>query len=271
MRNLIRYSLLTVGALIMLLPFCWMIVTSLQTPADVTVTINWLPKQLQWSNYLTMWHAAPFLRYTLNSLGITLLITAGQLLFSILAAFAFTHLHFFGQRWLFWFCVAMMMVPGEFLLVPNFITLTHLHWIDTYAALIVPFLASIFALFTFRQTFYQPAHSLYYAAKLDGASDWQYIWQILIPTQRSAITAVAILQAISAWNSFMWPLIFTNSDRLRTLPVGLVNFSTEAGPNYPLLMAATVWTIAPLLIFYLCLQKQILHSFSKHYLKGIKS
>ena len=265
----ISYILLALGVVIMLLPFVWMLVTSLQTQAEtMAVPPVWLPKSLRWVNYLLAWHAAPFARYCLNSLIVTLITTLGQLFTSILAAFAFTYLKFYGRRILFALLIALMMIPGELLLIPNYITLAHLHWIDTYAALIVPWLASIFAMFALRQAFKAQPRSIYYAARIDGANDWQYLWHILVPANRTTITAIAVLQIIGSWNAFMWPLIVTNSDRLRTLPVGLTTFTSEAGTNYPLLMAATVFVILPLIVLYLLLQKYIIAGITKAELKG---
>lgn len=267
--KIIRYALLTVGAIIMLLPFLWMILTSLKTPAEaLAIPPDWLPRRLQWTNFLEAWHAAPFVRYLLNSVLVTATTTAGQLFTSILAAFAFTHLRFYGQRTIFAILIAMMMVPGELLLIPNFVTLAQFRWIDTYAALIVPWLASIFTMFALRQAFLSQPRSTYYAAKMDGASDWQYLWHILVPANRTTLTAVSLLQVIGTWNSFMWPLIVTNSDHLRTLPVGLTAFTAETGTNYPLLMAATIFVILPLLILYLLLQKTIIAGITRANLKG---
>nr|WP_125684313.1 carbohydrate ABC transporter permease [Levilactobacillus yonginensis] len=264
-----RTLFLTLGAILILIPFAWMLVTSLQ-PAATTLTIptTWLPKSLQWLNYWHVWQAAPFARYCLNSLLVTAATTVGQLITSILAAFAFTYLQFYGRRTLFGLLIALMLVPGELLLIPNFVTLAQFHWVDTYAALIVPWLASVFMVVALHQAFRSQPATLYIAAHLDGASDWQYLWHILVPTTRPIITAVALLQVIASWNAFMWPLIVTNSDNLRTLPIGLIAFTTAEGANYPLLMAATVCVILPLLILYLGLQKYLVMGISATHLKG---
>jgi len=253
-----RYVLLTIDAIFMLLPLIWMLVTSLQPAATTIIPTTWLPQSFQWLNYQHVFQAAPFTRYCLNSILIALITTSGQLVTSLLAAFAFTHLKFYGQRTLFGLLIALMLIPGELLLVPNFVTLAKLHWIDTYAALIVPWLASIFMVVALHQAFRSQPKTLYYAARLDGASDWQYLWHVLVPTNRPIITAVALLQIIGSWNAFMWPLIVTNTNKLRTLPVGLITFTSEQGTNYPLLMAATVCVILPLLLLYLCLQKYLI-------------
>lgn len=253
------YLLLALAALTMLFPFGWMLLTSLQ-PASVTVTapqLTW-STLTHWENYARVWRDAAFSRYCLNSLLVTGLAVSGQLVTGILAAFAFTHLHFYGRRWLFRGLVLLLLVPGELLLIPNFITLAHLHWVNTYAALIIPWTTSIFVVVALRQAFQMQPRSTYYAARIDGASDWQYIWHVLVPAQAPVIVTVALLQIIGSWNAFMWPLIVTNSDSLRTLPVGLMAFTDEAGTNYPLLMAASVLVILPLLILYLLGQKYLI-------------
>lgn len=246
----------------MLLPFIWMVWASVQTPT-YTATLTTPFSDWHWQNYLTAWQAAPFGRYYLNSIIVALATTAGQLVTSILAAFAFTHLRFYGRRILFNALLVTMMVPGELLLIPNFKTLSALHWVDHYAALIIPWTASVFMMFTLHQAFAAQPRTTYYAARLDGASDWQYLWRLLVPMNRTVITAVGILQLISTWNAFMWPLIMTNTDRLRTLPLGLLTFSSDIGTNYPLLMASTVLVIAPLIIIYLFVQKNLILGISQ--------
>ncbi|NLR09188.1 MULTISPECIES: carbohydrate ABC transporter permease [Lactobacillaceae] len=260
---------LTIGAVLTLMPFVWMILTSLQ-PAATTLSIptSWFPRSLNWVNYLNIWRAAPFAQYCLNSLLVTLTTTLGQLLTSILAAFALTHLRFYGRRLLFGLLLILMLIPGELLIIPNFITLAQLHWINTYAALIVPWLASVLMVITLHQAFLSQPKTLYYAARLDGASDWQYLWHILVPTNWPVITAVTLLQVIGSWNAFMWPLIVTNDDARRTLPVGLMAFTTEQGTNYPLLMAATVCVIFPLILLYLALQKYLVSNILSSHSKG---
>ena len=267
--NLFWGLVLTIGAVLTLMPFVWMILTSLQ-PAATTLSIptSWLPRSLNWVNYLNIWRAAPFAQYCLNSLLVTLTTTLGQLLTSILAAFALTHLRFYGHRLLFGLLLILMLIPGELLIIPNFITLAQLHWINTYAALIVPWLASVLMVITLHQAFLSQPKALYYAARLDGASDWQYLWHILVPTNWPVITAITLLQVIGSWNAFMWPLIVTNDDARRTLPVGLMAFTTEQGTNYPLLMAATVCVIFPLILLYLVLQKYLISNILSSHSKG---
>lgn len=263
------YVLLVLGGLMMLLPFFWMVSTAFKTGFEAMQTPpTWFPKHLLWRNWVQTWHAAPFAQYLLNSVIISVVTTFGQVITSIMAAFAFAKLKFFGKRLLFWLLLATMMVPGEMLIIPNFVTLSQWHLVNTYGALIIPWLASFFAVFALRQSFAQVPDQLYAAAKLDGASDWHFLWQILVPNAKSSIMAVALLQVIGSWNSFMWPLIVTNSETMRTLPVGLQAFSTDAGMSYPELMAAATFIILPMVILYLALNKYVVHGMRIGGMKG---
>ncbi|MDR3241184.1 MAG: carbohydrate ABC transporter permease [Lactobacillaceae bacterium] len=263
------YVLLTLGALTMLLPFFWMISTSFKTGFESLQTpVTWFPKKMLWSNWLNAWNAAPFLQYLINSVIVSFATTLGQIITAIMAAFAFSKMAFRGKKIMFSILLMTMMVPGEMLIIPNFVTLSQLHLINTYGALIVPWLASFFAVFTLRQSFNSIPDQLYYAAKLDGASDWRFLWQILVPNAKSSITAIGLLQIIGSWNSFMWPLIVTNSEKMRTLPVGMQAFSSDSGINYPELMAASTFVILPMVLLYLVLNKYVIAGISNNGLKG---
>lgn len=178
-KKTIVYVILTLGAITMLLPFFWMVSTAFKTGFEALQTPpTWLPKHMQWSNWVRAWHAAPFATYLVNSVVVSLTTTVGQLVTSILAAFAFAKLNFSGKKVLFTILLATMMVPGEMLIIPNFVTLSEMHLVNTYGALIVPWLASFFSVFTLRQSFASVPDQLYYAARLDGASDWQFLWRV---------------------------------------------------------------------------------------------
>ncbi|MGX7349016.1 carbohydrate ABC transporter permease [Dolosicoccus paucivorans] len=268
-QNILLYTLLTLGSFLMILPFYWMIATSLKTGGEaVAVPPTWIPKRFLFSNYQKALEAAPFGRYFLNSVIVTVTTTIGEVFTSILAAYAFSKLHFWGKNALFLFLLATMMVPGELMTIPNFVTLSNFKMINTYWALIIPWLASVFSVFTLKQSFESVPDELYYAAKVDGASDWKYLWGVLVPLSKSSIIAVMILKVIGSWNSFMWPLIVTNDKALRTLPVGLQAFTTEAGTHYELLMAASTIVVLPMVIIYLLLQKYIIQGISRSGLKG---
>lgn len=267
--KIIAYVLLAIGAATMLIPFFWMVSTSLKTPAEaVSMPPVWIPQVLQFENYVRAFEVAPFGRYFMNSLLITSLSTIGELFTSILAAFAFAKMNFYGKNVLFTLLVATMMVPSELLMIPNYLTLARFDMINTYAAMIVPYLASVFSVFMLKQNFESVPKELYYAAKVDGTSDFMFLWTILVPLSKSAVVAVTILKVIGSWNAFMWPLIVTNDRMLRPLPVGLQAFTTEAGTYYELLMAASTIVVAPMIIVYLFLQRYIIMGVSKSGLKG---
>ena len=268
-KKILVYILLVLGALTMLLPFFWMVSTAFKTGFEaLQPPPTWLPKHFQWGNWVRAWQAAPFATYLINSVVVSLATTLGQLVTSILAAFAFAKLNFSGKKVLFTILLATMMVPGEMLIIPNFVTLSELHLVNTYGALIVPWLASFFAVFTLRQSFASVPDQLYYAARLDGASDWQFLWRVLVPNAKSTITAIGLLQIIGSWNSFMWPLIVTNTEKMRTLPVGLQAFSSDSGVQYPELMAASTFVILPMVVMYLLLNKYVVAGISNTGIKG---
>lgn len=253
----------------MILPFYWMITTSLKTASQVVkMPPMWIPTSWKWSNFVEAWNAAPFGRYFLNSLIVTVLSTMGELVTSILAAYAFYRLEFYGKKIIFAIILGTMMIPGEILLISNFVTLTELGWINTYKALIIPWTASAFSIFMFKQYFSTIGDELYYAARMDGSKDFGYLINIIIPMSKPMIITIAIIRAIGSWNAFMWPLIVTNSKEMRTLSVGLTSFVTDTGTDYQLLMAASTFIILPMIIIFLFMQKYIIEGVSHATLKG---
>ena len=263
------YLILFIGGLLMIIPFYWMIMTSLKSTGETAlIPPTWIPQNWLWSNYQRAWEAAPFGRYFLNSVLVTVSSTAGELFTSILAAYAFSKLKFWGKDILFIALLATMMVPGELITIPNFVTLSNWQLINTYWALIIPWLASVFSIFTLKQAFEAVPDALYYSAKVDGSSDWRFLWEMLVPLSKSSIVAVIILKVIGSWNAFMWPLIVTNETKYRTLPVGLQAFTTEAGTKFELLMAASTIVVIPMIIIYLLLQNHIMRGISRSGIKG---
>jgi multiple sugar transport system permease protein len=263
------YLLLILGGILMLTPFVWMISTSLKQPNEVMVMPpKWIPSDIQWSNYIKAWLSAPFAIYSVNSVIVLIASTIGELITTILAAYAFSRINFYGRDIIFAVLLGTMMVPGEVLLIPNFVTLSNLGWIDHYQALIVPWLASIFSIFLLRQFFLSIPKELSFAAKIDGCSDFRYLWSVMVPLAKPALITIAILKAIGSWNAFMWPLIVTSSENMRTLPVGLIAFSTDTGTKYELLMAASSMIILPMIILYIVLQKYIIEGVARAGIKG---
>ena len=243
------YGILTAGAAFILLPFVWMILTSVKPGNEVLLMPpRWLPSKIQWENYVKAFQAVPFMTYFKNSVIVTVCITSCELITTVLAAFAFARLEFKGKNLLFMLLVATMMVPGEILVIPNFVTLAKLGWINSYKALIAPWAASVFSIFLLRQQFASIPESYYKAARMDGCGDLRYLLTVMVPMSRPTLVSVALLKVINSWNSYLWPLIATNEKTMRTLPVGLAYFSTEAGVQYNTLMAFSLLIISPTLI-----------------------
>ena len=263
------YGILNAGAAFILLPFVWMILTSVKPGNEVLLMPpRWLPSKIQWENYVKAFQAVPFMTYFKNSVIVTVCITSCELITTVLAAFAFARLEFKGKNLLFMLLVATMMVPGEILVIPNFVTLAKLGWINSYKALIAPWAASVFSIFLLRQQFASIPESYYKAARMDGCGDLRYLLTVMVPMSRSTLVSVALLKVINSWNSYLWPLIATNEKTMRTLPVGLAYFSTEAGVQYNTLMAFSLLIISPTLIVYALTQKYIIQGVSKNGLKG---
>lgn len=237
----------------MLLPFLWMIATSLE--------------QGGLSNYADAWNEVPFGRYLVNTLVVTLLTVLGVLVTSALAAYSFATMEYRGRNFLFLLFLSTMMVPQPVYLAPSYVILAKMGWIDTYAALIVPWTANVFSVFLLRQHFRSLPRSLYEAAVLDGCSRFGYLWRVALPLSRSAIVTVVLFDIIGSWNSFMWPLVVTNSENMRVLQVGLSYFNQEQASNFPMLMAASTFCTIPLLVMFVLAQRQIVSSYSRSGLK----
>lgn len=262
--KLLSYALLGAGALVMSVPFLWMLSTSLKAPDEVrTFPPQWIPGVLHWENYVTAWNAAPFDWYFLNSFFIALVTTLFELITTTMAAYAFAKMEFFGKRVLFVVLLSTMMIPGEVLLIPNYITMVKLHWIDTYWALTVPWIVSVFGIFLLRQFFMSLPDALWDAAQLDGCSRFRFLWRILVPLAKPGLVTVALFKFIGSWNAFLWVIIMTNSPQKRTIPVGLLNFSQDTGTFFELLTAASTMAVLPILILFFLTQKQFIQGIAR--------
>ncbi len=262
------HLLLILGGLGMLLPFYWMVVTSLKTPIEaLRFPPTWIPALLQFRNYPEVFRQIPFWRYLGNTVFITFLTLTGVLVTGIPAAYAFARLRFPCRESLFMGFLALMMIPLPVYLVPSYIVLYKLGWIDTYAAMIVPWIVNVFSIFLLRQHIKQLPQDLFDAAKIDGCSHWRILIKIVVPLCKAPLATITVFNVISSWNSFFWPLIVTNSDHIRPLQVGLAYFSREQSTNYTLLMAAATMAIIPLIILFFIAQRQIIQSQARAGLK----
>lgn len=262
------HILLIITAFLMVLPFFWMVSTSLKIPSDVLkYPPDIWPKHPEWQNYVRAFNTQPFGRYFFNTALIALVTTAGQLFLASLAAFAFTFMNFRGKNVIFFILLATMMIPQQALLIPDFIILSHIRWIDTYKALIVPWLGSVFSIFLLRQFFMTLPKELYDAAKIDGCSKFRFYFQIILPLSIPPMVTAGIFAFLGSWNSFLWPLMVTNSAEMRTIQVGLAYFSQEAGTQWELMTAAATFCTLPLIIGYFAAQKQFIEGVARSGMK----
>ena len=265
-----RYLLLVIGALVMVFPFYWMIASSFKTAAEM----NRFPPSMgpdswtNFSNYVTAWDTAPFATYFFNSIFVCVCSVGIVMFTTILAAFAFSRLKFPGRDMIFTLLLSMMMVPFELLVITNYQTVTRLGMRDTLASLILPFTSSIFYTYILRNFFMSVPDSLYYSSQVDGSSNWQYLWKVMVPIASPSLVTILLLNAMASWNSFMWPKLVISRDEVRTLPWALITFTTEVGIHYELIMAGATMVVLPMLFLFLFARKQIVRGVARGGIKG---
>lgn len=263
------YLFLTAGASLAMLPFVWMISTSLKhLPEVFRWPIEWLPDEPVWENYGTVFSYVPFLRFYANTAYVTLARTLGVVLTSTMAGYAFSRLRFRGRDALFLIYLGTMMIPGQVTLIPRFITMRLLDWIDTYQALIVPGMFSAFGVFLMRQFFMGIPRSLDDAAIIDGASHLDIYWRICLPLSKPAIATLIIFTFVGSWNDFLWPLVVTHSVDKLVLSVGLSHFQDLYYTEWTLLMAASVMAMIPVVAVYVLAQRYFVQGIALTGIKG---
>jgi multiple sugar transport system permease protein len=282
------YVLLSLGAVGAAFPFFWMLTTSLKTRNEATATRpSVFPATPQWHNYVEAWNTAPFGRYFFNTTFIAIMVVLGMLFTTVLAAYAFARLEFFGKNAIFALFLATMMIPFEATLIPNYITITRLpnpntlrfvadfpfltmmaSWYNTYWALIIPWTANVVSVFLLRQFFISMPQELYDAAALDGCGHLRTLWSIMLPLARAPLAATIIFSFLGSWNSLLWPLLVTGRDNLRPLQLGLSYFVNAESNDPQLLMAASAFTILPIIVVYFIAQRQFIEGIASSGLKG---
>jgi multiple sugar transport system permease protein len=250
------YLVLAIGAVVMLMPFYWTLITSIKIPSEtITYPIVWIPSQITFTHFAKAWHAN-FPIYYRNSILVAAAVLVGNVLGSAMAGFIFAKYDFPLKNFLFYMVLATMMIPFAVLLIPlYYIVVQFLRLKDTLWAMIIPALISPFGIFLMRQFISTIPDELLDAARIDGASDTRTFWQIVLPLCTPALSALAIFHFIWIWNDFLWPLLVTDSDKSRTLPIGVVLFALPRWQQFNLIVAASVLVLLPLLIFYLIFQR----------------
>ena len=256
-------------ALFMLFPLLYSVSVSIM-PGDelFTIDLNILPSNPTFENYVRAFTQVPLVRFILNSFLVAGCIPIGQIITCSLAAFAFSFLEFKGKNFLFMLVMATMMVPGEAVIISNYLTVSSMGILDTYIVLILPSLTSAMGIFLFRQFYMTFPISLYESAKLDGCGNLRFIVKILIPLTKSAIGAMAVYTFINAWNMYMWPLLVTGSEEMRTVQIGISMLNSVDAQSITLMMAGVVAIIIPSMVIFIVGQKQLISGMFSGAVKG---
>ncbi|MBI4588579.1 MAG: carbohydrate ABC transporter permease [Candidatus Rokubacteria bacterium] len=257
-------------SLVAVTPYLWLLSTSLKFPKEVfTPTPRWIPWPVNFGNYAEVFDRAPFGVFLVNTVLVVTGILAVQLVTITLAAYVFARRTFRGQSLLFGLFLIQMMIPIHATFVPNFLTLRNLDLLNTRVAMMLPFFASGYGTFLLRQAFRQIPQDLEDAAVIDGCGGLRFLWHVLVPLARPTLVAFGLISLVSHWNDYLWPLIVTDTPDVRTLTIGLGMFvQQESGADWTLLMAATAFVTAPLMVIFLIFQRKFIESFMFSGLKG---
>ena len=263
------YAAILALAALVAMPMYWLLVSALKASDEIfTATPRWLPASLEWSNFVRAWEGAAFGRYFLNSVAVAAAILLLQLTTASLAAFALARRRFRGRGIILLAVIGALIIPIQVTFLANFVTLERFGWLDSYWALIAPFTASAFGTFLLRQAFLAVPEALEDAARLDRCTGLAFLWHFLLPLSRPTVLAFTLVALVAHWNDYFWPLIVTNRDEIRTLPIGLAMFVTqEVTTDWNLLMAATLFVAAPMLIMFFLTQRYFIRS---HMHAGLK-
>ncbi len=268
-----KHALLIVGGVVAAFPFYWMFTTSFKDLAEaaqnppVLWPTSWHPENWSdaWQYPNTNWGRA-----FLNTIGIAAATVVGELATAVLAGYAFARMRFRGREILFALLLATIFIPSESTLIPSFVLMSRrfLGWYDTYTAQIVPFLSTVFSIFLLRQFFLSVPQELHDAARIDGAGHLRFLWSVALPLVRPALITVSLLAFLSTWNAFLWPLIITSSPEIRPIQVQLIQFTSEGGSRYHLLMAGAAFVILPTLVVYLVAQRYFIEGVARTGIRG---
>ncbi len=278
--TVLTYIFILALALLVVFPFYWMIITSLkQNDEIIAMTQTFFPNIVMWSNYTHVLQVFDFVVYMRNTIVVAIFSTIGTLLTTIFAAFAFARLRFKGRDAVFAIFLMTMMIPGEMMVISNYITVASFGWIgegqtivEAYLAMIVPFWISVFYIYLLRQNFKQIPNELYLAAKVDGKSDWSFLWRVMVPLAAPTLISITILKFMGTWNSYVWPNLVTNEGSFRLISNGLRGSSfvdVDSGVvEYGYQMAATVLVTVPLFLLFVFFRKYIMRGVGRAGIKG---
>lgn len=268
----VTYVLLSIWAILVLFPFYWMVLTSVKSYG--AYNSEWVPQLYTLSptleNYVEAFTAVPLAGYFTNTIVFTVITTALMLMVTVLAAFAFARLNFRGKDLVFTLFLALMMIPTELVVITNYVTITNWDLRNTFTGLILPSVTSVFYIYLLKENFAQIPDELYYAAKVDGTSDFKYLWKVMIPICRPTIVTITILKVIECWNSYVWPRLVTDDKAYFLVSNGIQEIRQNGfgRENIPAMMAAVVVISLPLIVLFLIFRKKIMAGVSRGGMKG---
>jgi sn-glycerol 3-phosphate transport system permease protein len=259
----IEWVLLAAVALVFVFPFLWMFLTAFKTMPEVyRFPPTWWPESWQFENFRIAWSSGPFLTYLWNSLIVAVGTLALQFLIGVPAAYAFARYDFRGKNLMFGISLIALMIPSQVIFLPVYVQMSHWGLVDTLWSLILPFGASAFGIFLLRQSFKQVPDEVIEAARLDNASEWKIIWTIMVPLAKPVLVTFGLFSFIYHWNDYFWPLIMTNSDSVRTLPIGISMLkAAEGGKQWNVIMAGNMILVLPILVIFFFAQRHIINAF----------
>jgi len=267
--KILKYTLLIILTLSMLIPFLWMLSTSLMSELEVyQFPPKFIPSTLKWSNFIEAMSMQPFGRYFLNTFIVSSASVIGQLIFCSMAAYAFARIRFLGRDKIFGLYLSTMMIPAIVTIIPAFLIINIFGWMNTYWALFTPTISSVWGIFLLRQFFQTIPKDLEDAARVDGASEFTIFWKIILPLSKPALATLAIFAFMGSWKDFLWPLIVTNRMDMRTVEVGIANFSSLYSTDWPHQMAAAVVVMLPIIIVFFIAQKYFVRGITLTGMKG---
>jgi multiple sugar transport system permease protein len=263
------HIVLIIGAILMVIPFVWMVLTSVKTMGEAThLPPVIFPKSIQWKNYLGVFDTLPFFQFYWNTIATTVAKTVGQVIFCSLAAYAFARIEFPLKNVLFILLLSVLMVPNQAYLIPQYLIMVKFEWLNTLTALIVPGLTSAFGTFLLRQFFQSMPKELEEAAKIDGCNHFRIYYRILLPLAKPGLIALSIMTALWAWSDLMWPLIVNSSPEKMPLSAGLASLQGQYVTDYPLLMAGSLLATLPMILAFIFLQRYFVEGIALTGTKG---
>lgn len=264
------YTAIIVSIVVIGLPIYWMLIASLKTSREIyTVPPTWIPLNPTLDNYPAAWRAAPFARYYINSIIVTLATTLSKMSLAVLTAYALVFLRFPRKNIVFLIVLAALMVPAQITIVPNFLTMADLGLVNTYWGLILPGAATAFGTFLMRQYFMTLPREVFEAAEIDGAGHMRRLWEIAVPLAMPALVTTGLFAVVNEWNEFLWPLIITSTENMRTLPIGVARLLDQEGlARWGVVMAGTMFVVLPVVVLFVWVQRYIVEGIAAGAVKG---